>query len=217
MCIRDRGYVKTSIDMIKEKLIGKNRSLLRIPAEQLEALLHNTIDEKKAKQFKQLARGIAASPGAANGIAVFSVAKAIQLGESGRKVILIRKDTKPEDVPAFFSSEGILTSSGGKSSHAAIVSRGMGKSCIVGCSDLKIEHNRCKANGIIVKEMDEITIEGTTGAVFIGNVPTVKPKKTKDFETILGLAQKIKKLGIRANADTPVSYTHLTLPTIYSV
>ena len=200
-----QGYVKTSIDMIKEKLIDKNRSLLRIPAEQLEALLHNTIDEKKVKQFKQLARGIAASPGAANGIAVFSVAKAIQLGESGRKVILIRKDTKPEDVPAFFSSEGILTSSGGKSSHAAIVSRGMGKSCIVGCSDLKIEHNRCKANGIIVKEMDEITIDGTTGAVFIGNVPTVKPKKTKDFEIILDLAQKIKKLGIRANADTPNS------------
>ena len=198
-----QGYVKTSVDMIKEKLIDKNRSLTRIPAEQLEALLHNTIDEKKAKQFKQLAKGIAASPGAANGIAVFDVKKAIELGESGKKVILIRKDTKPEDVPAFFSSEGILTSSGGKSSHAAIVSRGMGKSCIVGCSDLKIEHNRCKANGIIVKEMDEITIDGTTGAVFIGNVPTVKPKKTKDFETILGLAQKIKKLGIRANADTP--------------
>ena len=200
-----QGYVKTSVDMVKEKLIDRNRSLIRIPAEQLEALLHNTIDEKKAKQFKQLAKGIAASPGAANGIAVFSVTKAIQLGESGKKVILIRKDTKPEDVPAFFSSEGILTSSGGKSSHAAIVSRGMGKSCIVGCSDLKIEHNRCKANGIIVKEMDEITIDGTTGAVFIGNVPTVKPKKTKDFEIILDLAQKIKKLGIRANADTPNS------------
>ena len=198
-----QGYVKTSVDMIKEKLIDKNRSLTRIPAEQLEALLHNTIDEKKAKQFKQLAKGIAASPGAANGIAVFDVKKAIELGESGKKVILIRKDTKPEDVPAFFSSEGILTSSGGKSSHAAIVSRGMGKSCIVGCSDLKIEINKCKANGTIVKEMDSITIDGTTGVVFIGNVPTVKPKKTKDFETILGLAQKIKKLGIRANADTP--------------
>jgi len=198
-----QGYVKTSVDMIKEKLIDKNRSLLRIPAEQLEALLHNTIDEKKAKQFKQLAKGIAASTGAANGIAVFDVKKAIELGESGKKVILIRKDTKPEDVPAFFSSEGILTSSGGKSSHAAIVSRGMGKSCIVGCSDLKIENNKCKANGTIVKEMDTITIDGTTGVVYIGNVPTVKPKKTKDFETILGLAQKIKKLGIRANADTP--------------
>jgi len=200
-----QGYVKTSVDMVKEKLIDKNRSLLRIPAEQLEALLHNTIDEKKAKQFKQLAKGIAASPGAANGIAIFDVKKAMELGESGKKVILIRKETKPEDVPAFYPSQGILTSLGGKTSHAAIVSRGMGKSCIVGCNELKIdeEHNRCKANGIIVKEMDEITIDGTTGTVFIGNVPTVKPKKTKDFETILGWAQKIKKLGIRANADTP--------------
>ena len=200
-----QGYVKTSVDMIKEKLIDKNRSLIRIPAEQLEALLHKTIDESKIKQFKQLAKGIAASPGAANGIAIFDVKKAIELGESGKKVILIRKETKPEDVPAFFSSEGILTSLGGKSSHAAIVSRGMGKSCIVGCNELKIdeEHNRCKANGIIVKEMDIITINGTTGAIFIGDVPTVKPKKTKDFETILGWAQKIKKLGIRANADAP--------------
>ena len=200
-----QGYVKTSVDMVKEKLIDKNRSLLRIPAEQLEALLHNTIDEKKAKQYKQLAKGIAASPGAANGIAIFDVKKAMELGESGKKVILIRKETKPEDVPAFYPSEGILTSLGGKSSHAAIVSRGMGKSCIVGCNELKIdeEHNRCKANGIIVKEMDEITIDGTTGTIYIGNVPTVKPKKTKDFETILSWAQKIKRLGIRANADGP--------------
>ena len=200
-----QGYVKTSVDMVKEKLIDKNRSLLRIPAEQLEALLHPTIDEKKAKQFKQLAKGIAASPGAANGIAIFDVKKAMELGESGKKVILIRKETKPEDVPAFYPSEGILTSLGGKSSHAAIVSRGMGKACIVGCNELKIdeEHNRCEANGIIVNEMDDITIDGTTGTVFIGNVPTVKPKKTKDFETILDWAQKIKKLGIRANADAP--------------
>ena len=200
-----QGYVKTSVDMVKEKLIDKNRALLRIPAEQLEALLHPTIDEKKAKQFKQLAKGIAASPGAANGVAIFDVKKAMELGESGKKVILIRKETKPEDVPAFYPSEGILTSLGGKSSHAAIVSRGMGKSCIVGCNELKIdeEHNRCQANGITVKEMDDITIDGTTGAVFIGNVPTVKPKKTKDFETILDWAQKIKKLGIRANADAP--------------
>ena len=200
-----QGYVKTSVDMVKEKLIDKNRALLRIPAEQLEALLHPTIDEKKAKQFKQLAKGIAASPGAANGIAIFDVKKAIELGESGKKVILIRKETKPEDVPAFYPSEGILTSLGGKSSHAAIVSRGMGKSCIVGCNELKIyeEQNRCEANGIIVKEMDDITIDGTTGTVFIGNVPTVKPKKTKDFETILDWAQKVKKLGIRANADAP--------------
>ena len=199
------SYVKTSVDMVKEKLIDKNRALTRIPPEQLEALLHKTIDESKIKKFKQFAKGIAASPGSASGIAVFDVKKAIELGEAGKKVILIRKETKPEDVPAFFPSQGILTSQGGKTSHAAIVSRGMGKSCIVGCTELQIDekHNRCKANGITVKEKDSITINGTTGDVFLGNVPLIKPKKTKDFKTILSWAEKTKKIGVRANADTP--------------
>ena len=199
------ALVKTSVDMVKEKLIDKNKALTRIPAEQLEALLHRTMDESKLKNFKQLAKGIAASPGAASGIAVFDVKKAIELGEAGKKVILIRKETKPEDVPAFFSSEGVLTSLGGKSSHAAIVSRGMGKPCIVGCSELKIDYdkNTCYANGKTVKEGQTISINGSVGTVFIGEVPTVEPKVTKDFEQILDWAQKTKVLGIRANADTP--------------
>jgi len=199
------ALVKTSVDMVKEKLIDKNRSLTRIPAQQLEALLHRTMDESKIKDHKQLAKGIAASPGAASGIAVFDVKKAIELGEAGKKVILIRKETKPEDVPAFFSAEGILTSLGGKSSHAAIVSRGMGKPCIVGCAELKInyENNTCTANGITVKENEMISIDGSVGTVFIGEVPTVEPKVTKDFQTILSWAQNTKQLGIRANADTP--------------
>ena len=199
------ALVKTSVDMVKEKLIDKNRALTRIPAQQLEALLHRTMDESKIKEHKQLAKGIAASPGAASGIAIFDVKKAIELGESGKKVILIRKETKPEDVPAFFSSEGILTSLGGKSSHAAIVSRGMGKPCIVGCSELKInyDNNTCTANGITVKENEMISIDGSAGTVFIGDVPTVEPKVTKDFQTILSWAQNTKQLGIRANADTP--------------
>ena len=199
------ALVKTSVDMVKEKLIDKNRSLTRIPAQQLEALLHRTMDESKVKDHKQLAKGIAASPGAASGIAVFDVKKAIELGEAGKKVILIRKETKPEDVPAFFSAEGILTSLGGKSSHAAIVSRGMGKPCIVGCAELKInyENNTCTANGITVKENQMVSIDGSVGTVFIGEVPTVEPKVTKDFQTILSWAQNTKQLGIRANADTP--------------
>jgi pyruvate,orthophosphate dikinase len=199
------ALVKTSVDMVKEKLIDRNRALTRIPAQQLEALLHRTMDESKIKDHKQLAKGIAASPGAASGIAVFNVKKAIELGETGKKVILIRKETKPEDVPAFFSAEGILTSLGGKSSHAAIVSRGMGKPCIVGCSELKIDYdnNTCDANGITVKENDRISIDGSAGTVFIGEVPTVEPKVTKDFQTILSWAQNSKQLGIRANADTP--------------
>ena len=199
------ALVKTSVDMVKEKLIDKNRSLTRIPAQQLEALLHRTMDESKIKDHKQLAKGIAASPGAASGIAIFDVKKAIELGEAGKKVILIRKETKPEDVPAFFSAEGILTSLGGKSSHAAIVSRGMGKPCIVGCAELKInyENNTCTANGITVKENEMVSIDGSVGTVFIGEVPTVEPKVTKDFQTILSWAQNAKQLGIRANADTP--------------
>jgi len=199
------ALVKTSVDMVKEKLIDKNMALTRIPAQQLEALLHRTMDESKIKEHKQLAKGIAASPGAASGIVIFDVKKAIELGEAGKKVILVRKETKPEDVPAFFSAEGILTSLGGKSSHAAIVSRGMGKPCIVGCAELKIDYdnNTCTANGMTIKENDMISIDGSTGIIFIGEVPTVEPKVTKDFQTILSWAQNVKQLGIRANADTP--------------
>ena len=199
------ALVRTSVEMVKEKLIDKNRALTRIPAQQLEALLHRSINQNKVREFKKLAKGIAASPGAASGTAVFDVKRAIAMGEDGKKVILIRKETKPEDVPAFFSSEGILTSQGGKSSHAAIVSRGMGKPCIVGCSDLKIDYdnNKFKVNGITVLEGEPITIDGSTGLVYIGDVPTVEPQVTKDFQTILSWAQNTKKLGIRANADTP--------------
>ena len=199
------ALVRTSVEMVKEKLIDKNRALMRIPAQQLEALLHKTIDQSKVKEFDKLSKGIAASPGAASGIVVFDVKRAISMGEDNKKVILLRKETKPEDVPAFFSSEGILTSQGGKSSHAAIVSRGMVKPCIVGCSDLKIDYdnNRCSANGITILEGEPITINGSTGEVYIGNVPTVAPQVTKDFQTILSWAQSKKNLGIRANADTP--------------
>jgi pyruvate,orthophosphate dikinase len=201
------ALVKTSVDMVKEKLIDKNQALRRMPAQQLEALLHRTIDESQIKNYKQLAKGVAASPGAASGIAVFDVKRAIEIGETGKKVILIRKETKPEDVPAFFSSQGILTSLGGKASHAAIVSRGQGKPCIVGCDELKIDYSNqtSTANGITVKDGDIISIDGSTGNVYIGEVPTVESQVTEDFKTILLWAQKAKRLGIRANADTPDS------------
>ena len=199
------GMVKTSVDMVKERLIDKNRAITRLHAEQLEQLLHRTIDSEAIKNFTQLAKGIAASPGAASGIAVFNVKRATAMGENGAKVILIREETKPEDVPAFLESVGILTSRGGKTSHAAVVARGMGKPCIVGCSDLKIDYDnkQCSVDGKIVREGDAITIDGSTGSVFIGEVPTIEPKITQDFKTILEWAQKAKKIGIRANADTP--------------
>jgi pyruvate,orthophosphate dikinase len=127
------------------------------------------------------------------------------MGENGAKVILIREETKPEDVPAFFESVGILTSRGGKTSHAAVVARGMGKPCIVGCSNLRIDYDnkQCSVDGKIVHEGDAITIDGSTGSVYLGEIPTTEPKITEDFKTILEWAQKVKQIGIRANADTP--------------
>ena len=199
------GMIKTSVDMVKEKLINKDRALQRLQAEQLEQLLHRTIDQNSAKEFTQATGGIAASPGAASGVAVFDVKRAVAMGENGTKVILIREETKPEDVPAFFAAAGILTSRGGKTSHAAVVARGMGKPCIVGAADLKIDYTskRCTADKTTINEGDAITIDGSSGAVFLGEIPTIEPKITEDFKTILSWAQGAKKIGIRANADTP--------------
>lgn len=199
------GMIKTSVDMVKEKLINKDQALLRLNPEQLEQLLHKTIDQNAVKNHPQITKGIAASPGAASGVAVFDVKRAVSLGESGTKVILVREETKPEDVPAFFASVGILTSRGGKTSHAAVVARGMGKPCIVGCSDLKIDYDvkSCNANGQIIKEGEVITIDGSSGGLFLGEVPTIEPKITDDFKSVLIWAQREKKIGIRANADTP--------------
>lgn len=199
------GMIKTSVDMVKEKLISKDRAILRLQPEQLDQLLHKTIDSVAAKNYPSIVKGIAASPGAATGIVVFDVKKAVTMGESGVKVILVREETKPEDVPAFFASVGILTSRGGKTSHAAVVARGMGKPCIVGCSDMKIDYasKKFQVEDKTVLEGDVITIDGSDGRVFMGEVPTIEPKITDDFRTILGWSEKIKRLGIRANADTP--------------
>src|SRR3972149_2470387 len=198
------GMVKTSVDMTKEKLITQDRALLRLNADQLEQLLHNTIDPN-AKGYARFTKGITASPGAASGVAIFDVKRAVEKGDSGTSVILVREETKPEDVPAFFSSVGILTSRGGKTSHAAVVARGMGKACIVGCNELKIDYEarKCQANERVISEGDVITIDGSTGTVFLGAVPTIKPEITEDFKTILNWSQKAKKIGIRGNADTP--------------
>src|SRR5437899_2094505 len=199
------GMIKTSVDMLKERLVSKERAILRLNPEDLDQLLHNTIDNEAAKKFNSLTKGIPASPGAATGKAIFDVKKAVQMGEEGVKVILVREETKPEDVPAFFASVGILTSRGGKTSHAAVVARGMGKPCIVGCNDMRIDYpgKKLLVDSRVVSEGEIITIDGSNGKVYVGEIPTVEPKLTDDFKTILGWAQKLKKLGIRANADTP--------------
>ena len=199
------GMVRTSVEMVKEKLISKEKALLRLQAEQLEQLLHKTIDPQATKNHTVLVRGIAASPGAATGVVVFDTKKAVKMGEDGVKVVLVREETKPEDVPAFFSSVGILTSRGGKTSHAAVVARGMGKPCVVGCSDMKIDYatKKFQVDSKTVFEGEVITLDGSNGSVFLGEMPTIEPQLTDEFKIILKWAEEAKILGIRANADTP--------------
>jgi pyruvate,orthophosphate dikinase len=200
--------VKTSIDLYHEGLITKTAALERIDPEGLEQILYRRIDPH-AKQ-KAIATGVGASPGAASGIAMFDVAQTEALGKQGEKVILVREDTKPDDVPAFFQSAGILTSRGGKTSHAAVVARGMGKPCVVGCSQIEIDaEGRSFSVGgkKVVSEGQKITIDGSTGRVYVGEVPTVEPEISSEFKELLQWSSEMKGIKIRANADTVESAT----------
>jgi pyruvate,orthophosphate dikinase len=197
------AFVKTSIDMANEGLITKEEALLRVKPEDLEQLLHPRVDPNV--DVKPLAVGIAASPGAAAGEVVFDADTAEVLGRKGKKVILVRDETKPEDIHGFFASVGVLTSRGGKTSHAAVVARGIGKPCIVGCAaiDIDLQNRMFKVNGQIVKEGDVITIDGTTGHVYSGEVPTIEPELKGELQILLKWSDEFRRLGVRANTDTP--------------
>ena len=197
------AMVKTSYDMVMEKLLTKEEALLRINPEHLEQLLHRQIDSMA--HAEPVAQGIPASPGAAWGKVVFDADEAERLGRLGEAIILVREETKPEDIHGFFQANGILTSRGGKTSHAAVVARAMGKPCIVGCEDIHINHRNkvatIKNHNIVMGEV--ITIDGATGSIYLGEVPTVDPEFSPEFGTILKWADEIKTLGVRANAETP--------------
>lgn len=198
-----QAIVRTSKEMVQEKLISKEQAVLRLKPSDLEQLLHRRIDPNF--KGKPIATGLPASPGAASGKAVFDADEAERLGKLGHKVILVREETKPEDIHGFFASQGILTSRGGKTSHAAVVARGMGKPCVSGCEALRIDPKERIATieNITIKEGDFITIDGSKGEVFLGEVPTVEPEISKDLLTLLSWADEIRTLGVRANADTP--------------
>ena len=197
------ALVKTSRDLVREKILTKEESLLRISPEHLEQLLHRGIDPKT--DAEPLVQGIPASPGAAIGLVVFDADEAERRGMLGESVILVREETKPEDIHGFFRAKGILTSRGGKTSHAAVVARGMGKPCVVGCEDIQIdERNRVAiVNEHHIPEGDVITIDGANGFIYRGEVPTVEPQFGPDLKTILRWADEIRTLGVRGNADTP--------------
>ena len=198
-----QAIVRTSKEMVAEKLIDKEKAVLRLKPNELEQLLHKRIDPNF--KGKPIAIGLPASPGAASGKAVFDADEAERLGKLGHQVILVREETKPEDIHGFFASQGILTTRGGKTSHAAVVARGMGKPCVSGCEILHInpEAREATAGNIHIKEGDFITIDGSKGEIYLGEVRTVDPEISKDLLTILNWADEIRTMSVRANADTP--------------
>jgi len=198
------AMVRTSVEMEREGLISKDEALLRIQPELLEQMLFPSLDPNA--RAEAVAHGLPASPGAASGIAVFDADRAELLGrEQGLKVILVREETKPEDIHGFFAAQGILTSRGGKTSHAAVVARGMGKPCVAGAEGISVDVNRREARVGLTrfKEGEVITIDGTSGAVYLGAIPTVEPEFSPELSTLLGWADEVARLKVMANADTP--------------
>ena len=213
--------IKIAVDMVKEKLISSEEALLRIPADSLSHVLAPIFDKESAKNATKIATGLPAGPGAASGRLVLRAEEAVLRAHRGERVLLVRIETSPEDLRGMIAAEGILTARGGVSSHAALVARQMGKVCVCGASDLRVDYanKTVTANGHTLKEGDFISIDGTAGAVFAGEVATapseivqvlvsktLQPEKSKnygDFAALMQWADKCRKLDIRTNADTP--------------
>lgn len=198
-----KAAVKIAVDMFNEGIITKEEALLRVDPEQIDQLLHRQIDT--SVKLEPIAKGLPASPGAACGKVIFDADQAEKLGELGEKIVLVRNETTPDDIHGIIQAQGVLTARGGMTSHAAVVARGMGKPCVCGCEAIKINKaaQEFTVNGITVKEGDIITIDGTTGNVMLGEVPMIEPTISDDFETLLGWANEIKAVAVRANADSP--------------
>ena len=197
------AMVRTSVEMVAEDLISKEQALLRINPELLEQLLHPQLDPQSKAQ--PVAQGLPASPGAAFGKCVFDADTAELMGRAGELVILLREETKPEDIHGFFAAQGILTSRGGKTSHAAVVARGMGKACIAGAEDIKIDVRARQAiiGDLHIREGDIITIDGSTGLIYLGKIATIEPSFSDELKTLLSWADEVAGLEVHANVDTP--------------
>ncbi|NTU70225.1 MAG: pyruvate, phosphate dikinase [Coriobacteriia bacterium] len=198
-----RAALRIAIDMVDEGMIDQKEAVLRVDPNQLDQLLHPQFDPKAS--YEVLAKGLNASPGAAVGEVVFTSADAVEAKEAGRKTVLVRWETNPDDLSGMYAAQGILTSHGGKTSHAAVVARGMGKPCVCGVDNLKIdaENKVARVGDVELHEGDIISIDGTTGVVVVGSVSLVEPEVTGDFDKVLSWADEFRTMGVRANADTP--------------
>ncbi len=195
--------VKIAVDMVKEKLITREEALMRLEPQQIDQMLHPVIDPKA--RLEVLAKGLPASPGAASGAAVFHAERAVEWAMEGKAVILVRKETSPDDIHGMDVARGILTAKGGMTSHAAVVARQMGKTCVAGCEAIDVDEstNRFMVSGRVIREGDFISLNGSTGEVILGQVPLIAPKMTGAFGTLMSWGDAIRRLKVRANADTP--------------
>ncbi|AXK83407.1 pyruvate, phosphate dikinase [Pseudolabrys taiwanensis] len=198
-----RAALRIAVELANEGLITKNEAVLRVEPLALDQLLHPTIDPKAHR--KVIATGLPASPGAATGEIIFSSDEAAALKDNGKKVVLVRVETSPEDIHGMHAAEGILTTRGGMTSHAAVVARGMGKPCVSGAGQIRVDYaaGTLTAGGQVFKKGDFITVDGSTGQVLAGKVDMIEPQLSGEFATLIGWADKVRKLGVRANADTP--------------
>ncbi|MCB1680521.1 MAG: pyruvate, phosphate dikinase [Alphaproteobacteria bacterium] len=196
--------LKIAVDMVKEGLITEEEALLRIDPEALDQLLHPTIDPKAEK--KVVTRGLPASPGAASGRVVFLADEAVSKAHEGEKVILCRQETSPEDIHGMHAAQGIVTSRGGMTSHAAVVARGMGKPCVAGAGELfiDVQHKIIRKGDVEIREGDMVTIDGSSGEVILGAVKTIQPELSGDFKTLMKWADARRRMAVRANAETPL-------------
>jgi pyruvate,orthophosphate dikinase len=195
--------VKIAVDLVKEKLISKEEGVLRVSPGQLDQLLHPRVDPSAKPQ--KIAKGLPASPGAAVGKVVFTATEAEEMAANGERVVLVRLETSPEDIGGMHAAQGILTARGGMTSHAAVVARGMGKPCVAGSGDITVyeEHGYFFAKDLKVQRGDYITLDGSTGEVLLGEAKLIKPELSGDFALLMSWADKCRKIGVRANADTP--------------
>jgi len=196
--------IKIAVDMVREGLITEKEAVKRVAPSQLDQLLHPSLDPKAVKTV--IAKGLPASPGAVSGEVVFSADEAEAEAKTGRKVILVRIETSPEDIHGMHAAQGILTARGGMTSHAAVVARGMGKCCVAGCGDIKVDYaaeSFVAKGGVVVKKGDMITLDGSCGEVMLGVVPTVSPAMTGDFAQLMQWVDQFRTMKVRTNADTP--------------
>ncbi len=200
-----QAAVKIAVDMEQEGLINKETAVMRIDPSQIDQLLHHRFDEEALKSAKPMAKGLPASPGAACGAVYFDAASAEAAFDRGEKVVLVRQETSPEDLAGMVAAEGIMTSRGGMTSHAAVVARGMGKCCVAGCSEVIVDEiaKSMKAEDIIIGEGDFISIDGNTGNVYPGRIATVAPEMSGDFAKVMTWADEIRTMKVRTNADNP--------------